>query len=478
MRLYSGGDILEKYSKDRSIYKIRPSYVCLPKNEKEIIEAIDFARSNGLSVTPRGGGTGLSGSSIGSGVILDLSKSFTKVYKIGKETRLGAGILLEDLNPKLRKAGYMLPSVPLQQKCAIGGNVNTRSIGPRALKYGTMDKQVKYLRGVLADGRIIDTSSIKTIPKDIIESVKKLQKEIKKDKKMVGYLRSRPMSAGGYNLLALVDYKDIKDVITHLLVGSVGTLVVLTEVTLTLPKFKEFESIYLVHFDNLDNLQKSLNKLIQNNVASIEYAEKDVVEFWDKEFRNANAIYTMIASFEDNEDIRKSIVGAIEVKEIGIDMREKLWQSRAGSLPHSEKQAAKMGMDLPSGVDDTCIHPKDFSKIRKEVMEYAMKEGIRMSSFGHLGVGSIHLRPMVDMKRYPSQLDKMGLDIFKILRKYNGTLVGEHNSGLCRSRYLPMESFEMYEYMKDVKRIFDKDGLLNPHVMFDLKPMTDNIGAL
>jgi len=180
-----------KYSKDRSIYQIKPKIVLLPKSEREVQIIVERARKHKLSITPRGGGTGLSGAAIGKDIIIDFSKYMNKIFTIGKKTRVQSGCLLKKLKPKVEKKGYMLPSVPLHGDCAIGGNVNTRSVGPRSVKYGVIDKQIVSLCGVLSDGRIINTN--KKIPKDIKEKIQKLQKKIKKDKSFVKFLKKRPM---------------------------------------------------------------------------------------------------------------------------------------------------------------------------------------------------------------------------------------------------------------------------------------------
>jgi glycolate oxidase len=421
------------------------------------------------------GGTGLSGAGIGKGIVIDFSKYLNKVSKIGETTVTQSGILLKKLNPKLRKAGYMLPSVPLQEECAIGGNINTDSIGPRTLRYGSVDNQVKSVRGVLADTRILDTEN--KILVDLEEKVLELRNKMLKEKALIKYLRGRPGVAGGYNLLALVDYKDVKDIITHLIVGSVGTLILLTEITLKLPKFKEFADVYLIHFSNLKDLQKSVNLLIKCGVTSMEYVEKETSSLWPKDFRCKGAEFSVIAAFENHKDIRRIVKGSLDVKSVSGKSRGRLWKARAMALPINEKRAKRMGLDLPPGIDDMSIKPKDFEFVRNEIWKYEKRSNTLISAFGHIGVGSIHLRPLINMKKHPEKLDKVGRDIFDILRKYGGTLVGEHNSGLCRSRYLEMESKKMYSYMKKVKDIFDPDDLLNPKTMFDLEPVTKNLGV-
>lgn len=471
MKFNSNPGLLKKYSHDRSIYEIKPSYVAFPKKERDLIDILEFSRKNKLPITPRGGGTGLSGAAIGKGVIVDFSKYLTKIKKIGDITRVQSGILLKKLIPRIEKAGYMLPSVPLHGDCAIGGNVNTRSIGPKTLKYGTIDNQIKSVRGILADRRILDTS--KKIPKDIEEKILRIQRLLKKDKKLIQYLKKRPFVAGGYNLKALLKYKKINDIITHLIVSSTGTLILLTEVELKLPKYKELKDLYLIHFKDFDSLQKALDKLLKLKPVTLEYADKETLDLWDVIYHEKDALAVMIVGFEHSQSIKK--INALKIKKILPKNRKRLWKSRELTLVKLEQRAKRIHLQLPSGIDDTSFDPKNFSKIIKDVKEYAEKKKINIASFGHIGVGSLHLRPFLNMKKNPKSLDIISRDIFKIVKKYGGTLVGEHNSGLCRSRYLKMESKRMYQYMKKIKDVFDPENILNPKVIFNLAPITKNI---
>jgi len=473
MKYHRESKILTKYSQDRSIYQIKPSYVAFPKSEKELIEITKFARKNKLPITARGGGTGLSGAGIGKGIIIDFSKHFTKTYKIGKITRVQSGILLKKLRPLIEKKDYMIPSVPLHGDCAIGGNVNTRSVGPGTLKYGTIDTLVKSVRGILADGRILDTS--KKIPKDIKEKILNLQKQIKKERKLIQYLKNRPFVAGGYNLKAFIKYKKVNDIITHLVVSSTGTLMLLTQVEFKLPKKKAIKDLYLLYFKNFNSLQNTMNKLLKLNPVAMEYAGKIALDLWNKKYHHEDAVGVLIVGFETKKNIDKIIKNILYHKTIPLNQRPQLWKSRAQVLPKLEQKAKKMGLLAPSGIDDTSFNPKNFSKIITEVEKYGCNHNMIIGSFGHIGFGSLHLRPFLNMKKNPNTLDKVSKDIFKIVKKHKGTLIGEHNSGLCRSRYLEMESKKMYQYMRKVKNIFDPENILNPKVIFNLDSITKNI---
>ena len=473
MELHSTPKILKEYSSDRSIYSIKPKFVFFPKSENDLIELIGYARKKKLSITARGGGSGVSGAAIGKGIVVDFSKHMNKSIKVGKVTRVQSGMLLGKLRPLLKKAKHMLPSVPIHGYCAIGGTVSTRSIGPRTLKYGTMDNQVKSVRGILSDGRIIDTSKI--IPEDMKKKIIKLKKQIIKEKNLIKYLKKRPSIAGGYNLKSFIEHKKVNDIITHLIVGSTGTLILLTEVELKLPRYREIKDLYLAYFKDFDSAQKAINKIIKAGASSIQNIGEEALKVWERKYQHKDAKVALIISFETHKNIKKIVKNALQIKYIPPKKRTGLWESRALALPRLEKEAKKRGLQAPSGVDDATFDPKYFSKIMKDVKKYAKSKKVNIPAFGHIGVGSLHLRPMLDIKRNKKSLDIVSRDIFKILRKYNGTLIGEHNSGLCRSRYLKMESKKMYGYMKKVKDIFDPHDVLNPHVIFDLRPITDNI---
>ncbi len=475
MQLLSAPKILEKYARDKSIYYVKPHYVAFPKSEKEIIEILRFAQTKHLSITPRGGGTGLSGSAIGDGIVLDLSKHYTKIHTIGKKTRVQAGLLLAHFRPALKKKGYMLPSVPLHGKCAIGGNVSTRSVGSRTLKYGLMDAQVTGIRGILADGGVLDTIRGK-IPTGIREKLKKVKEKLQKDKEVVAYVMRRPPSAGGYNLRGFLMEKNFMKSIAKLVCGSTGTLLVLTEVGLALPKEKPLKDLYLVHFGDYDSLQCAMNKVIKDfRPASIEYVGKMALEEWEKQYHFPYSIGAVIFGFEHVQSLRAIEKMALEIRYIPEKQRAHLWKSRELVLPKLWTKAARMHKDIPSGIDDACIPPRAFARVMGEVDAYAAKKNIPLASFGHIGIGSLHLRAFLDMKKHPAQLEKMGMDVFRILRKYGGTLVGEHDAGRCRSKYLKLENQRMYAYLHQIKKIFDPKDTLNPHIVFDLRPITQYI---
>jgi len=393
MKLLTNKMLLNKYSRDKSVYQIKPSFVTFPKSEEEVIEIAHFARHHKIPLHPRGGGSGLSGSALGKGIVIAFSRNLNKIIKIAPTTVVQSGCLLSKFRPKVQKAGYMLASSPLHNDCAVGGNVSTDSVGPRSIKYGTFGSLLTSLRGVLVDGRVIDTA--KKIPNDLEDKLLALQKEIRKDKKTLSHIKSRPYVAGGYNLKAFL-HKDIKNIITDLVTSSVGTLILLTELRLKLPRFKSITKLYIAYFNDYDSLQKVLNRALKSGAVTIEYLGKDSMDVWNKRYQYSGAVAALILGFEEKVDL--NLKGALKVTDLPENKRKHFWKARALILPNLERRAKKLHLQIPSGIDDTTFNPKDFSKIIKDVNSYAEKNKIIIASFGHIGVGSLHLRAFIDMK--------------------------------------------------------------------------------
>jgi len=290
-----------------------------------------------------------------------------------------------------------------------------------------------------------------------------LKKELRKKKNLVKYIKSRPLIAGGYNLRAFLDYSKINDIITHLIVGSTGTLLLLSEVVLDLPREKPLKELYLLHFQSYEDMQKGLKKLMKLKPATIEFIGNMVLEMWGKKYGVPDTQGALLVGFEN-----KTLIIGDNVLKIPRSQWKKVWKLREQALPKLRKKLAQKGLRSPSITDDVTFHPKDFSKIMDKVTAYACKKGFAFAVYGHIGIGSMHIRPFLKSTKH-STLQRISLDIFKILRTYKGTLIGEHNAGLSRSRFLELESIQMYAFMKKVKKVFDPGNMLNPHVMFSLE---------
>lgn len=484
---YTDSQMLERFSKDASSYKIEPSLVIAPKNEDDILASVNFARENGLGLTCRGGGSGLSGAGVGNGIILNLKKYLNEVLSVGEETIVQPGTILDDFLKQMSEKNLMLPAVPSSSAlCVLGGNVGTRSTGPRTARYGTIDSFISSLKFITSRGEVVDTKQ--ALPTYLAEGLKHIQREFQLDLDAQRVMQNRPFIAGGYNLSALLKYTDVRELAAHLLVGSVGTLGIVTELRLRLIDDRKSRGTFVTHFRNFDEFAEAANRLKSLNPAALEFSDASCSQHVNGKILNysdSSIVGTLIAEFDESKDQAtegKEILSGYDVTKIweihsGSEEESVLWEDRRRILPSLWKYAREQKWILPSIIDDIAIHLKDFGAVHRDIENLMRELGHEISFFGHLGFGSIHARPYFDptQENLVEQILKVSQETFNILRKYNGTLVGEHNAGRSRSVYLEQELGSAYRYTTAIKKLFDPDDLLNPGTVFNTAPIYENM---
>lgn len=473
----------EKFSRDMSAYRILPALVVAPKTEEDVIRTIRFARNEGLSIVSRSGGSDLSGASIGPGIILNFKKYFNRVVTVAELAVVQPGAILDHFVTQLSARGMMLPAVPSSSAlCALGGNIGTRSTGPRTAKYGTLDEFVTSLKFITAAGEVVDTAQ--SLPDDLASGLRRIQQKFSADAASRRIVDHRPYIAGGYNLKALTRYTDMCELATHLLVGSVGTLGIVTEIRLKLVARRPSEGILVAHFRDYDEFADAALRLKALDPAALEYSDASCSGHVDGEILNLEdpgIVATLVAEFDESAEQMQAgrrIIDAYNISRAwtihsGSPQEASLWQDRRRIQPSLWKYCRQKNLLLTPVIDDIAIHLKDIGAVLREIAELMQRLGHEISIYGHPGFGSIHARPYFDPARndLATQIETVSKESFKILRKYNGTLVGEHNAGRSRSVYLEPELGPAYAYLKAIKDLFDPDDLLNPGVLFDTAPI-------
>ena len=478
---------LEKFSRDMSAYRILPALVVEPKNEEDVLNTVRFTCNEGLSIVPRSGGSDLSGASIGPGIILNFKKHLNQPVVVGEETIVQPGMILANLVSQLNDHNLMLPAIPSSNAiCALGGNVGTRATGPKTAKYGTLDAFVTSLRFITTRGEVVDTT--RALPGYLETGLHKIQQRYLADEASRAIVARRPYIAGGYNLKAFEQYADMGELAAHLLVGSIGTLGIVTEIRLKLIRQQASKGTLVAHFRDYDEFTDASLRLKKLDPAALEYSDASCCRHVNGKILNLEdpgIVATLVAEFDDSaakvqtarEIIAKYDIARLWEISAGSPEETALWQDRRRIQPSLLKYCRQHKLLLLPIIDDIAIHVKDFGPVVQDLEELMRRLNIEISFYGHAGFGSIHARPYFDptQENLKEQIETVSQESFKILQKYQGTLVGEHNAGRSRSIYLRQELGPAFAYLREIKQLFDPEDILNPGAMFSTDPISTHM---
>lgn len=413
---------------------------------KEVSDVLKFAYQNDISVTPRGAGTNLVGSTVPSknGIILDFSK-MNRILEIDSENftaTVEPGVLLQDFQNYVEERGFFYPPDPGEKLSSIGGNIATNAGGMRAVKYGVTRNYVMGLELVLADGTIVNVGS-----------------------------KNRKDTTG----------LDLKD----LVIGSEGTLCVITKCLLKLVGKPERSESILLSFDSLKSGIESVPVLLKANLnpTALEFIERKVVQLGenfissldkkDVSFPDKNANAYLIITFDGNENEIKSSIKKLSkivkpiCKKITIlnepELCKNVWRIRGCLVKAVETVSEQEPLDIVvpiSKIDEFVNYVNDLEK----------ESGMRMISFGHAGDGNVHLcviRGNRDEKTWEEELKINLTKLYEKAHSLGGLISGEHGLGLSKRDFFFTETpSKNVELMNDIKSIFDKKGILNKGISY------------
>ncbi len=430
------------YSYDATGQKMLPDLVAFPESASQISQILKIANTHKVPVVPRGAGSGFVGGTIPvkGGIVLALSR-MNKILEIDEDNMLAVvepGLVNEKLQQEVEKKGLFYPPDPASMKFStIGGNIATGAGGPRAFKYGVTKDYVLGLEVVLPTGEIMKMG-------------------VRTAKGVVGYDLAR------------------------FLVGSEGTLGVVTKINLKLIPKPEMTATLLSSFPNMDQAAQCVTSVIKAKIipATLEYIDRRAIECIKPYLvdaaipENTGAILLMeVDGPKDTvgKEVRKieSLCrenGAMETSTaFEKEEREKLWTARRAISPSLRKIS-------PTKINEDITVPR--TKIPKTIQmldRVEKKYSIPIVNFGHAGDGNVHVNLMVDqsdsdiMKRLDPALE----EIFEEVLEMGGTISGEHGIGLAKSRYIEKEIGETsLELQKRVKLAFDPNNIMNPGKIF------------
>jgi FAD/FMN-containing dehydrogenase len=496
-------DARRYFATDASVLSMTPAVIVYPRNENDARKTARFTwqlaeRGRVIPMTARGAGTDLSGAALGSGIILAFPAHMHKIVEFDAKTGMVTvepGINYGKLQQMLETHDRFLPPFPASfEYSTIGGAVANNSSGEKSVKYGDTRDYVRSLRVVLANGEIIETHrltkrelnkklGLATFEGEIYRAIDGLIEENKEiiEKSITGVTKD----STGY-FLRDVKHKDGSFDLTPLIVGSQGTLGIVTEVTLETEVFSPNPALIVAHFDDLEKAQSAVLELrnLSDMPSAIEMVDDQLLAVVDR--LNPNLLkdviskpfprVVMLIEFDESNDrtqkklLKKTQkllerIGATYQIETNPEEQEKLWKIRHSSaavVAHAEN-----GMKALPIIEDGIVPPERF----REYMEglYAIFGASRLQAavWGHAGDAHLHVQPFLNLGQVGDRQK-----VFKLMDEYcnlilslGGSISGEHGEGRLRAPYLQQQvGPEMYALFQKVKGVFDPYGTLNPGV--------------
>ncbi len=501
-RVLDDRESLDKFSRDRSIYEIRPRIAVLPEDSEDIQRLVEFSSREGVPITARGGGSGLAGGALGRVLVMALPENeywgrisrFSETPE-GAKVSASAGVYHNELQKFLKERGFFLPAdVTSAEISRISGNIATKASGPHALKYGSIDRFLESVEFITAKGELVDTADEKSIPERITTRLADLERKIRGDAAAWKFLESRKglKTASGYNLFAFLKDLSPGARIAQLLAGSVGTLGLITRATLRAEIHERGRTAVLLYFDDLAEAGLAVTSLREMDVVAIELISRDTVRIIRERTAVpkgliADAHILLVELTGPDRQIRIEQI-TTHLAQSGLKMSsppaiaaardefEKLWDVRKQILWLIEHPTP--GIRALAVVNDVAVPPSRLAEFITDVQKVFARHGMIALIYGHAGDGNLHLRPLFDtsLPDLPGRVQRLADDVYEVVFRHNGTMTAEHGMGRLRAPYLKREWGDvLYAYMWEVKTIFDPHDILNPGAMFSDRPITDNM---
>jgi len=507
------------YATDASVYRKHPLAVAYPKDSADLQRLIAFAHDHAIPLIPRTAGTSLAGQVVGEGIVVDVSRHFTRILELNTEegwVRVQPGVVRNELNQYLAPHGFLFgPETATASRCMIGGMVGNNSCGARSLVFKTTREHVEELKCVLTDGSevvfgpvdeagFLAKCELSGLEGDIYRHLRALlsdkdtAEDIRREypredihRRNTGYaldllLRMQPFQEDGepFNLCKL-------------LCGSEGTLAFTTEIKLRIsPLLPKHQAVVPVHL-------QSVNEALQANLVALQL-QPTAVELIDRFI-----LHCTLGNREQqrNRAFVEGDPGALLVVEFCCDTEAEL-EDRVTALERQMREAGfgyaypvlrgrdmqrvwslrEAGLGLLANapgdpkpvacIEDTCVHVEDQPAYIEEFQEILGKHGLECVYYAHIGDGEIHLRPVLDLKlgKDRQRFRELTRDVAELIKRYRGSMSGEHGDGRVRAEWVRLMVGEAnYERLRALKHCWDPAGILNPGKIVDAPPMNEEL---
>jgi len=467
------------YATDASVYQIEPVAVAFPQDTRQAMSIIEAAAHAGLAITPRGAGTGLTGGAIGEGVVIDFSRCNRHIWDLDVEkrtVRVGAGVILDQLNTFLRPHGFCFgPDVATSSRATLGGMIANNSSGAHTPLYGTTADHVVELDVVLGNGRLAKIGPGQTpLPQEseLVENIVLFNHLRIAERCAPGLQKRWP----GYGLARLLG--DPSNLI-HVLAGSEGTLAAILSAQLRIVPTPDEIGMCLIFFDSTAEAMAAAIVALDLNPAAVEHMDRLLVDQTrgNREFQIARELlefdtqpFESVLAVEFYEDVEPRLE-ALQKRPLGTRKKvlqtlaeiNHVWALRKASL--SLLTSRKGDAKPVACIEDTAVRPKDLPVYYRELQSLMRRLGLEASFYGHAASGLLHVRPVVDLHSAEGvkKFRQVTEEVAALVGQFKGSFSAEHGVGMARTEFMKGQvGDDLYLLMRQIKESFDPHNVFNP----------------
>ena len=496
-----------RYATDASMYQMMPHAVLIPKNMEDIRLVLEAARSDSIPILPRGGGTSQCGQTVNNAIAVDCTRHLNQCVEIDAENRrcvVQPGIVLDELNRQLKPHGLWYPvDVSTSSRATIGGMAANNSCGSRSIRYGLMRDNVLSIDAVLADGssrrfgNINGSSTGDRLIESLLDLGTREQKEI--ESRFPEVMRR----VGGYNIDALVPDTSGMN-LSHLLVGSEGTLAWSETLELRLSPLPAHKLLGVCHFPTFHDAMDSARHLVTLDPVAVELIDRTMIglsreipmyrETTDRFIRgNPEAILLVEFAEEDPDENARRLKALGEMMgSLGFDFgnppakRGGVVEATDPAFQSAIWEVRKSGLNIMmsmrddrkpvSFVEDCAVDLEHLAEYTARLTDIFHKHDTEGTWYAHASVGCLHVRPVLNLRQDKDvkAMRAIAEECFEMVREYKGSHSGEHGDGICRSEFHEtMFGKRMVDNFREVKQLLDPDGVFNPGKIVNPPRMDD-----